>query len=44
MKIEDPNMAQWKSYGVALFTNPKARISVKARKSEIDLEELARAS
>jgi len=43
MKIEDPSLAQWKSYGVALFTNPGAKISIRARKPEIDLEELARA-
>lgn len=43
MKISDPAVAQWKSYGVALFTNPGAKISVRARKPGIDLEDLARA-
>ncbi|CZT14087.1 related to gibberellin cluster-GA14-synthase [Ramularia collo-cygni] len=43
MKISDPSLAQWGSYGVALYTNPKAKISIRARKPEIDLEELAKA-
>lgn len=41
MRIREPSVAKWGTYGVSMFTNPKATISVRRRESEIDLETLA---
>jgi cytochrome P450 len=41
MKIEEPKMAQWMTFGTAMIANPKAKISVRRREPEVDLELLA---
>ncbi|KUJ15176.1 CYP-42 P450 monooxygenase [Mollisia scopiformis] len=38
MRLEEPKDAGWLEYGTNMFTNPKARMSVRRRKEEIDLD------
>ena len=41
MKIDDPTEAQYKTYGVRMFSNGKAQIRIRKREPEIDLDNLA---
>lgn len=40
-RLEDPKMAKWLEYGSAMIANPKAKMLVRRREPEIDLEGLA---
>lgn len=40
MKIADPKLAKWQEYGIGMVTNPKARISIRRREAEIDIDGL----
>lgn len=41
LKIADPSYAQWKCFGVNMIPNPKAKIMMKSRVPELDLDKLA---
>jgi cytochrome P450 len=42
MKIESPEVAKWKTFGITMFVNPEAKVQVRRRKEEVDMEALAR--
>ncbi|KAG4432671.1 hypothetical protein IFR05_011849 [Cadophora sp. M221] len=40
LKLEDAKVATWKMYGINMFVNPEAKISVRRRKEELDIDNL----
>lgn len=40
LKLEDAKLASWKTYGIVMFVNPDAKISVRRRKEELDMDNL----
>jgi cytochrome P450 len=40
IRLEDPSGAAWKEWGTSMFTNPKARMAVRRRKEEINVDGL----
>lgn len=41
MRIADPSYAKWKCFGVSMVTNPEAKVMIKSRQPEFDLDKLA---
>lgn len=40
VRLDDPSWAIWKEWGTSMNMNPKARMSVRRRKEEIDLDSM----
>lgn len=41
LRIDDPATAQWQTYGAAMMANKQAKVQIKSRKPELDLDALA---